>query len=178
MDGEIGEMSKTTLYLTSFYFIITTFSTVGYGDISANNTYETIFCIVTMIVGVTAFATGTSTLTNLLQTYDTENKQMEDKIDILNRIYKEYYLPLSLYENVKKSIKFQYKNDIEDMISFVATLPQDLSLEVTLFIFESTFKQFEFFLNRPVSFIAWICPLLKPLIKQTNQYIYFEGDDI
>ena len=66
MDGEIGEMSKTSLYLTSFYFIITTFSTVGYGDISANNTYETVFCIVTMVVGVTAFATGTSTLTNLL----------------------------------------------------------------------------------------------------------------
>ena len=45
---------------------MTTFSTVGYGDISANNTAEKIFCIVVMIVGVTAFAAGTSTLTNLL----------------------------------------------------------------------------------------------------------------
>ena len=69
-------MSKTKLYLISFYFIITTFSTVDYGDYSANNTSETIFCIVTMVVGVTAFAMGTSTLTNLLQTYDTENKHM------------------------------------------------------------------------------------------------------
>lgn len=103
---------------------------------------------------------------------------MQEKIDILNRIYKEYCLPLCLYENVKKSIKYQYKNDIEDMISFVATLPQDLRLEVTLFIFESTFKKFEFFLNRPVSFIAWICPLLKPLVKLKEQYIFFEGDDI
>ena len=76
MDGEIGEMSKTSLYLTSFYFIITTFSTVGYGDISANNTYETIFCIIVMCVGVTAFAAGTSTLTNLLQTFDQVDKNM------------------------------------------------------------------------------------------------------
>lgn len=72
-----------------------------------------------MCLGVTAFAAGTSTLTNLLQTYDLENKNMQDKIDILNRIYKEYFLPLKLYENVKKSIKYQYKNDIEDMIHFV-----------------------------------------------------------
>lgn len=131
-----------------------------------------------MFVGVTAFAAGTSTLTNLLQTYDTENKNMQEKVDILNRIYKEYFLPLKLYENVKKSIKYQYKNDIEDMIQFVETLPQDLRLEVTLFIFESTFKQFEFFNERPISFIAWICPLLKPLIKLNDQYVYFEGDDI
>ena len=59
-----------------------------------------------MCVGVTAFATGTSTLTNLLQTYDEENKNMQEKIEVLNRIYKDYCLPLSLYENVKKFIKF------------------------------------------------------------------------
>jgi len=28
------------LYLLSYYFILTTFSTVGYGDISAFTTYE------------------------------------------------------------------------------------------------------------------------------------------
>lgn len=118
-----------------------------------------------MIGGVTAFAAGTSTLTNLLQTFDQEDKNLQDKLDLLNRIYNEYCLPLQLYENVKKSIKYQHKTDIEDIIAFVSALPQDLRLECTLFIFESTFKQFKFFINRPVSFIAWICPLLRPLIK-------------
>lgn len=106
MSGEVLEMPVEQQYLTSVYFIITTFSTVGYGDISASNTSEKIFCIIIMIVGVTAFAAGTSTLTNLLQTYDTENKLLQEKVDILNRIKKEYYLPLKLYENVKKSIKY------------------------------------------------------------------------
>ena len=160
------------------YFIITTFSTVGYGDISASNVSEKVFCIVIMIVGVTAFAAGTSTLTNLLQTYEIENKAISEKLDVLNRIKKEYYLPLKLYENVKKSIKYQHNNDIEDMVQFLDTLPQDLKVEVSLFIFESTFKQFEFFYDRPVSFITWICPLLKPLIKLKDQYVFFEGDDI
>ena len=63
-------MSNGNLYLTSFYFIITTFSTVGYGDISATNPIEKVFCIIIMFLGVTAFAAGTSELTNLLQTYD------------------------------------------------------------------------------------------------------------
>lgn len=58
--------SQSEIYLTSFYFTITTFSTVGYGDINAVNNYEKIFCVLIMLIGVTAFAAGTSFLTNLL----------------------------------------------------------------------------------------------------------------
>lgn len=63
---EIEKMDQMNKYLTAFYFIITTFSTVGYGDMSASNPIEKIFCIIIMIIGVTAFAAGTSELTNLL----------------------------------------------------------------------------------------------------------------
>ena len=73
---------------------------------SANNAYEQIFCISIMVIGVTAFAAGTSSLTNLLQSYDTENAILQEKVLMLGRIYKEYCLPLSLYENVKKSLKY------------------------------------------------------------------------
>ena len=40
MDGSIKDLPLKEQYLTAFYFTITTFSTVGYGDISANNPYE------------------------------------------------------------------------------------------------------------------------------------------
>lgn len=131
-----------------------------------------------MVIGVTAFAAGTSSLTNLLQSYDMENAKLEEKVQLLNRIYKEYQLPLRLYENVKKSLKYQYKNDIDDILNFVEELPQDLRIEMSLFIFEKTFKQILFFRSRPLSFVAWICPLLKPLVKLNDQYIFFEDDDI
>ena len=131
-----------------------------------------------MIAGVTAFATGTSAITNLIQTYDHENAKLQERVVILNRIYKEYCLPLKLYENVKKSLKYIYNQDFDDLTTFVNELPQDLRLEVSLFIYEDTFKKLDFLKNRPVSFITWICPLLKPLIINKEQYIYFEGDDI
>ena len=114
IDGEVAEMSPANQYLTSFYFMITTFSTVGYGDMSANNAYEKIFCILIMCIGVTAFAMGTSTLTNVLQTYNQEDKHLQEKIGMLDQIHKDYFLPLKLYENVKKSIKCQHSKDIED----------------------------------------------------------------
>ena len=38
-------------YLVSLYFIITTSTTVGYGDISANNDVEMFFAMVFMVTG-------------------------------------------------------------------------------------------------------------------------------
>ena len=85
---------------------------------------------------------------------------------MLNRIYKEYKLPLNLYENVKQSLNYLYKNDIEDVVAFIQDLPNDLKVEVSFYVFEKTFSELDFFRGRPLTFIAWVCPLLKPLIKR------------
>ena len=81
-------MTVPDQYLTSLYFIITTFSTVGYGDISASNSFEKILCIIAMLVGVAAFSTSTSAITNLLSNYDQENQKLNKNLDILNKIKK------------------------------------------------------------------------------------------
>lgn len=47
-----------------------------------------------------------------------------------------------------------------------------------MFIFEKTFKQIHYFKERPISFVTWICPLLRPQVKTSNQYVYYEGDDV
>ena len=70
------------------------------------------------------------------------------------------------------------KNYVEEMMHLTEQLPSDLRLEVSLYIFEDTFKQIELFKGQPASFVAWICPLLKPMIKLENQYVFFEGDNI
>ena len=158
-------MSGPDRYLTAFYFIITTFSTVGYGDMSATNALEKVFCIIIMILGVTAFAAGTSELTNLIQNFDHENAQLKEQLFFLNRLYKEYCLPLSLYENIKHSIQSQCNDDIEELLKFIAKLPNDLRVEVSFFVFEKTFKKLEFFKGKQLTFIAWVCPMLKPLVK-------------
>ena len=72
-----------------------------------------------MLVGVAAFSTGTSAITNLLTNYDQENQKLNKSIEILNKIYKTHQLPLEVYEDVKRSIKFQYNNDIEEESAFV-----------------------------------------------------------
>ena len=63
-------MDYDELYIMSFYYIVTTTSTVGYGDLSASTTIERIFCIIIMLAGVTAFTFISGALSSILSNYD------------------------------------------------------------------------------------------------------------
>ena len=62
------DASSSELYLSSFYFIITTITTVGYGDIypTKSNPTEMILGIVLMIGGVIGFSFASGALTSIL----------------------------------------------------------------------------------------------------------------
>ena len=105
----LASVSRTELYLTAFYFTVTTITTVGYGDISAAKPIEQIFCIITMIIGVISFSFASGSLASILQNSDSQDAMFQGKVYTLNRIYKEYCLPLDLYGRLKQSIKYNQK---------------------------------------------------------------------
>ena len=97
---------------------------------------------------------------------------------VLNRIYKDYLLPLELYIRLKKAMGYESKKDINEINYFVDSLPHKLKVEVSLHIYEERYNRIKFFKNRTPSFITWMCPLLKPSYIGEHQFIFLEGDDV
>jgi hypothetical protein len=64
------DYSDFDLYTASFYFTVTTITTVGFGDISGGNSTERIICIILMIIGVISFSFATGSLSNILANID------------------------------------------------------------------------------------------------------------
>jgi len=102
---------NSSIYITSFYWIISTITTVGYGDISGTNNVERVFCSVCMFVGVIAFSIANGSLASIIQNYDATNADYQEKMNILNKAQKDYRLPLDLCIRLKKSMGYQYKKD-------------------------------------------------------------------
>ena len=102
---------EISYYMTSFYWATTTITTVGYGDISAHNDLEMVFCTLVQIIGVSGFAFASSSLTSIITNYDQTNAEYQQKVDILNKIYKKHKLPFKLYINLKKAIGFNNNKD-------------------------------------------------------------------
>lgn len=59
-------------YILSVYFVLTTTATVGYGDVQPANTYERIFCMLLMMIGVMSFTFISGALSSILSSYDTK----------------------------------------------------------------------------------------------------------
>lgn len=64
------------------------------------------------------------------------------------------------------------------MNQFVDELPQNLKIETAIFIHEDTWNSIAFFNGRSDTFIAWICPLLKPQLVPNEAEIFHENQEI
>ena len=74
------------LYIASFYFTVTTITTVGYGDIHAYSTNEFIMGIVFKIFGVIGFSFASGALSAIIQNLDVTQAKLQEKMQTLTKI--------------------------------------------------------------------------------------------
>ena len=103
----LGYNDKTNFekYVISFYWTLTTLTTVGYGDITALNTLEKIFTLFIMGFGIIIYSYGIGSLSSILYDYDLKSEEMNQKLNILLKIKKNYKINQSLYEKIKRILK-------------------------------------------------------------------------
>lgn len=175
--GEYTELTTPQLYLTSFYFAMTTLTTVGYGDISGSNTTERIICIFLHLIGVISYSFAAGSLTSILQNYDEMNQKTQDRVNVLNRLYKENRFPSDIYYTLLNQIQNYSQHSSQDEIKeFLDDLPYRLKLRTVMYVYKDLYSQIPFLNKQIDNFIAWIFPLLNQIFIPMDQYIYYETD--
>jgi hypothetical protein len=61
-----SEDNHKDIYTISFYWVVSTITTVGYGDISGTNNLERVFCSFLMLVGVISFSFANGSLASII----------------------------------------------------------------------------------------------------------------
>ena len=180
ISNEYTELTTFELYTTSFYFTITTMTTVGYGDISGTNTGERIVCCILMIMGVLFFTYVSGTITNIITNEEEENKKYQEKKMHLQKLYKKHgkNMRSELYIELMHSIKFSSNNDMDEFNDFIETLPTKLKNECILLIHRPTCLTVNYLQYKPANFLAWLCPKLKPQLVQQDQFIYVDNEPV
>ena len=104
-NGDYDKSQIWSLYVTSFYFAVTSITTVGFGDIGGNKTNERIFCFFLHLIGVLSYSYAAGSLTSIIINYDNVNDKRNDQMQTLNRLLKSEKLPSKVYWDILKVIR-------------------------------------------------------------------------
>ena len=99
------ENSKFRLYMVSFYWAITTLTTVGYGDILPFTSEEIILTVVVQFVGTLVFGYVMASITSVVSSEDMTAMLIKKKIGELN----EYMAHRDLSQDLKLRIRSHYE---------------------------------------------------------------------
>lgn len=117
-------------------------------------------------------------LSSIVSTLDAKTAEMNQKLQILASIKKEFALDQEIYDKVRKVIKYDLSRNQKDKMNFLQELPNKLRIELSQIMHDDVIKKMYFFKDQPSDFIAYVAPLLKPVKFSQNDHLYKVGDMI
>ncbi|PSS13819.1 Potassium channel like [Actinidia chinensis var. chinensis] len=133
------EQSLWIRYVTSIYWSITTLTTVGYGDLHAQNTREMIFDIFYMLfnLGLTSYLIGN--MTNLVVHGTSKTREFRDTIQAASNFALRNRLPARLQDQMLAHLSLKFRTDSEGLQQkeTLDSLPKAIRSSISHFLFYS-----------------------------------------
>jgi CRP-like cAMP-binding protein len=137
-DGTLGE-GKTSLdaWAASFYWAVTTMSTIGYGDISPMTTPERLVGCVMMVIACSCFAWITGSITSILTTKPLCETRFDDMLGDVETFMSTVRAPADLRRRILNYYKMRYPNkQIWDLEAIIADIePTSIHTDIVEHLF-------------------------------------------
>ena len=165
-------------YIASLYYVVTTLTTVGYGDITGISVFERYFQIILLIVGTLSFSWLLTYISNYVKKNNDKYIVYEEKVKILDEIKLNYpNLSANLYERISRYLKYNKSKYKYNIIYVLDSLPCSIQNNLIIEIYKPIIKNFMFFKYFENSdFFVKIVTSMKPILSMKDDILVHEGD--
>lgn len=170
------DYSDLPLYAVSFYWTVTTLTTIGYGDIYPTNSAERVYVFVVMIIGIFMYSSTVSSISNIICALDSRKAKLTKKFDILSHVARKYKITPQFENKIATALQYEHRNSDKELDEILSDLPTAVKLKLLNIIFEQKISKNSFFLGKSAEFTAWIASKLKPLKVENREFIYKETE--
>ena len=172
--------SSIDIYIASIFYIVTTLTTVGYGDINVTSKYLRFFQILLLIVGTLSYSWLLTYISNYIKKNNEKYIVYEEKMKILEEIRINYpNMSNCLYERISRYLRYnksKYKYNIKYVLD---SLPSSIQNNLIIEIYKPIIKNFLFFKYFDNSdFFVKIVTSMKPILSMKDDILVHEGDII
>lgn len=164
-------------YTDALYWAVTTVTTVGYGDISAETTVERLYSIVSMIIGLAFYGYFIGNVASLLSKQDPAKTAYLENLERLSMAVKHRGLPADLQMKLFEYYTYIWRKKIGFYESdFVDKLPPGLRREVASFMKKDVIEKVPLFMGASSNFVMEVSVMLKPELASPGEFLFELGD--
>lgn len=140
-------------YVYCMYWSITTLTTVGYGDLHAQNANEMVFNVFYMLfnLGLTAYLIGN--MTNLVVHVTGRTRNFRDSVQAVSSFALRNRLPLRLRDQMMDHMRLKYRTENLQQEETMAILPKAIRSNVSQHLFLSTVEKVYLFQSTSYDFM-------------------------
>lgn len=176
---DMANDSDSDLYMASFFWALTTLSTVGYGDIGAETQLEKLLCMAWMIFGVLFFSLTVGQLTEMLDSVAGQETILQNKILIIEGFCTDSKLSKDLRRRLKHAITYHTEKigfSWSDKSHIFNELPRDLKYEVSVAMYNGAIQKFPYFMDKNSVFVSFVAIFLTPLFIKAHEILYYQNE--
>ncbi len=166
-------------YLRSLYWVVTTVSTIGYGDYHPDHesNIQIAFTIVLQFVGVGMFSYIIANVSNLLSNLDIARSAHQRKLEEINAYMRSQRIPAELQERVLDYYAYLWTCQRGINTAHVLdAVPDGLSQEILLFLNKDLLSRVSLFSGADELFVRESVRLMKPVVFLPGEYVIRQGE--
>jgi len=168
-------MSVWGQYLFSCYWVISTMTTVGYGDVSAMNDTERAFSIFAMILGGSFYGLLIAKITNIVAESENNQRIFHKRLDEIALFVHDKHFPPELQRRVLRYYqKFLKKTSTVDDALIIRELSAGIKEKVVTHLLDTVLARHPFFSQLGKQLIE-IVPAMRMTLLDYGQYLTRKG---
>ena len=133
-------------YVAALYFVMTSLTSVGFGNISANTKEEQIFCVFVLLFGALVYATIFGNITTIIQQLHTDTNRYHDAINSVSEFSRQFHVPQELRDRIRDHIvsSWTISRGI-DAKKVINLCPEDLRADIAVHLHRKVFNDHKAF---------------------------------
>ena len=166
--------SKATKWLRSVYWAVQSITSVGYGDIPAENPYTQVLSLFTMLIGVVLVSW---IMTNVLAAMnpDSSARRFHERLQYVLAYLKNNQLPAGVAKRVITFYRWQNMNQFDEK-SVLSDLPAQLRKDIFDNLYTDGLKDIPIFAGCSSQFMTEISLRMSPISFPQLQNVYCQGE--
>ncbi|MBI2060257.1 MAG: ion transporter [Nitrospirae bacterium] len=164
-------------YVRALYWVTTTLTTIGYGDITPVNNRQTVFTMIIQLMGAGMYGFVIGNIANLIANIDIAKSQFRERMEKIETFMRYKAVPPETQDRVREYYNYLWESRRGyDEFSIVNDFPTPLRTEILLFLNRSMIEKVPIFKGATPDFVREIVLNLKPVVFSPSEFVFRKGD--